>query len=35
VEKIMTALDVGEISASSIFRIAKELDEKVEEFLSQ
>jgi putative transposase len=35
VEKIMTALGVGEISASSVSRITKELDEKVEEFLSK
>ena len=32
VEKIMTALGVEEISASSVSRITKELDEKVEEF---
>lgn len=31
----MTALGVGEISASSVSRITKELDEKVEEFLSK
>ena len=35
VEKIMTALGVGGISASSVSRITKELDEKVEEFLSK
>ncbi len=34
-EKIMTALGVGKISASSVSRITKELDEKVEEFLSK
>jgi transposase-like protein len=34
VEKIITALGVGEISASFVSRITKELDEKVEEFLS-
>jgi putative transposase len=33
VEKIMTALGVEGISASSVSRITKELDEKVEEFL--
>jgi len=31
----MTALGVEGISASSFFRITKELDEKVEEFLSK
>lgn len=31
----MTALGAGEISASSVSRITKELDEKVEEFLSK
>ena len=35
VEKIMTALGVEGISASSVSRITKELDEKVEEFLSK
>lgn len=35
VEKIMTALGVEEISASSVSRITKELDEKVCEFLSK
>jgi len=29
----MTALGIGEISATSVSRITKELDEKVEEFL--
>ncbi len=33
--KVMTALGVGEISATSVSRITKELDEKVEEFLSK
>jgi putative transposase len=33
--KIMTALGVDEISASSVSGITKELDEKVEEFLSK
>ena len=31
----MTALGVGEISAFSVSRITKELDEKVKEFLSK
>ena len=31
----MTALGVGEISATSVSRITKELDEKVEEFISK
>lgn len=31
----MTALGVDGISASSVFRITKELDEKVSEFLSK
>ena len=31
----MTALGVGEISATSVSRITKELDEKVEEFLTK
>jgi len=35
VEKVMTALGVEGISASSVSRITKELDEKVEEFLSK
>jgi putative transposase len=35
VKKVMTALGVGEISATSVSRITKELDEKVEEFLSK
>ncbi len=35
VETIMSALGVGEISSSSVSRITKELDEKVEEFLSK
>ena len=35
VEKIMTALGVEGISASSVSRITKELDEKVYEFLSK
>jgi len=35
VEKIITALGVGEISASSVSRITKELDKKVEEFISK
>ena len=35
VDKIMTALGVGNISASSVSRITKELDEKVEEFLTK
>ncbi|AKB74367.1 Mobile element protein [Methanosarcina lacustris Z-7289] len=35
VEKIMTALGAGEISASSVFRITKEMDERVEDFLSK
>lgn len=35
VEKIMTAFGVEGISASSVSRITKELDEKVEEFLSK
>ena len=34
-KKIMTALGVGEISAFSVSRITKELDEKVKEFLSK
>jgi putative transposase len=34
-KKITTALGVGEISAFSVSRIAKELDEKVNEFLSK
>jgi len=34
-KKITTALGVGEISAFSVSRIAKELDEKVKEFLSK
>lgn len=34
-KKIMTALGVGEISAFSVSRITKELDEKVIEFLSK
>ncbi len=34
-KKVMAALGVGEISASSVSRITKELDEKVEEFLSK
>jgi transposase-like protein len=34
-KKIMVALGVGEISAFSVSRITKELDEKVEEFLSK
>ena len=33
--KIMTALEEGKISASSVSRITKELDEKVEYFLSK
>ena len=33
--KVMTALGVGEISATSVSRITKELDEKVEEFLTK
>ena len=35
VDKIMTALGVGNISASSVSRITKNLDEKVEEFLTK
>jgi len=35
VEKIMNALGIEGISASSVSRITKELDEKVEEFLSK
>ena len=35
VEKVMTALGVKGISASSVSRITKDLDEKVEEFLSK
>ena len=35
VEKVMTALGVEGISASCVSRITKELDEKVEEFLSK
>ncbi|AKB78223.1 Mobile element protein [Methanosarcina horonobensis HB-1 = JCM 15518] len=35
VDKIMTALGVEGISASSVSRITKELDQKVEEFLSK
>ena len=35
VEKVMTALGVEGISASSVSRITKELDEKIEEFLSK
>ena len=35
VEKVMTALGVEGISVSSVSRITKELDEKVEEFLSK
>lgn len=35
VEKVMTALGVERISASSVSRITKELDEKVGEFLSK
>lgn len=35
VDKIMTALGVGNISASSVSRITKDLDEKVEEFLTK
>lgn len=35
VEKVMTALGVDGISASSVSRITKELDEKVSEFLSK
>ena len=31
----MTALGAGEISASSVFRITREMDEKVEDFLSK
>ncbi|AKB18324.1 Mobile element protein [Methanosarcina sp. WWM596] len=31
----MTAIGIREISASSVSRITKELDEKVEEFLSK
>lgn len=31
----MTALGIEEISASSVFRVTKELDEKVCEFLSK
>ena len=31
----MTALEVGNISVSSVSRITKELDEKIEEFLSK
>jgi putative transposase len=34
-KKITTALGVGEISTFSVSRIAKELDEKVKEFLSK
>jgi putative transposase len=34
-KKITTALGIGEISAFSVSRIAKELDEKVKEFLSK
>ena len=34
-KEIMIALGVGEISATSVSRITKELDEKVEEFLSK
>jgi transposase-like protein len=34
-KKVMTALGVGEISATSVSRITKELDEKVEEFLTK
>ena len=34
-KKVMTALGIGEISASSVSKITKELDEKVEEFLSK
>jgi len=34
-KKIMIALGVGEISATYVSRITKELDEKVEEFLSK
>ncbi|AKB54503.1 hypothetical protein A9239_03350 [Methanosarcina sp. A14] len=35
VEKVMTALGLEGISASSVSRITKDLDEKVEEFLSK
>jgi putative transposase len=34
-KEIIFALGVGEISATSVSRITKELDEKVEEFLSK
>jgi putative transposase len=33
--KVMTSLGIGEISAISVSRITKELDKKVEEFLSK
>jgi putative transposase len=32
-EKVMTALGVERISASSVSRITKELEEKIEKFL--